>query len=100
VLIPRLLDGVILPDKVLHLFYFISAKKKKKKEIKKERKKDKPFTVKQQYYVCRVLLMEILWKHNSSMNPRATNPPTSMIYQLLITIYTAYSNCSYILLIQ
>jgi hypothetical protein len=33
VLIPRLLDGVILPDKVLHLFYFISTKK-----INKERK--------------------------------------------------------------
>jgi hypothetical protein len=40
VLIPRLLDGVILPDKVLHLFYFISAKKKKKKR-NKERKKER-----------------------------------------------------------
>jgi uncharacterized protein (DUF2062 family) len=38
VLIPRLLDGIILPGEVLHLFYFISTKKKrKKKERKKER---------------------------------------------------------------
>jgi len=67
--IPGLLDGVILPIKVLQIiiiinfFFFlykyvllISTKKKKNKK----KKKHKPFAVKPQYYVCRVLPKKIL----------------------------------------
>jgi uncharacterized membrane protein len=67
--IPGLLDGVILPINVLkiiiiiYFFFFlykyvllISTKKKKKKK----KKKHKPFAVKPQYYVCRVLPKKIL----------------------------------------
>jgi cbb3-type cytochrome oxidase subunit 3 len=67
--IPGLLDGVILPIKVLQIiiiinFFFFLYKyvlfiyTKNKKNKKK--KKHKPFAVKPQYYVCRVLPKKIL----------------------------------------
>jgi hypothetical protein len=49
-----------------------------------KKKNHKPFTVKQKYYVCRVLPKKILWKQNYGMKTMVTNPPAGMISQFLL----------------
>jgi hypothetical protein len=84
--IPSLVDGVTLPIKVLNFFFLY----KYVLLISTKKKKDKPFTVKPQYYVCRVLPKRILRKQNSGMNTMVANPPTGMISQFLLAGFNLF----------